>query len=86
MFIKVKNSKLKDVLPKDAYKIYRILDKQIKKNKKELLKICKEYVENENSDLLVDMEYYSQELFDDMQNKSLIQITSGLDDTFFEED
>lgn len=82
----IKNSKLKDVLPKDAYKIYRILDKQIKKNKKELLKICKEYVETENSDLLVDMEYYSQELFDDMQNKSLIQITSGLDDTFFEED
>ena len=79
----IKNSKLKDVLPKDAYKIYRILDKQIKKNKKELLKICKEYVETENSDLLVDMEYYSQELFDDMQNKSLIQITSGLDDTFF---
>lgn len=63
---------LKEIMNKDSYSIYKTLKKDIKKNKKKLLKLCKKYTETEDDNLLIDIEFYSNQLVDDLQDKTLL--------------
>lgn len=76
--MKQRKNYLKEAFNKDAYKIYSRLNKDTKKNKKKLLNLCKKYVETEDDDLLIDIEYYADTIFDDIQDMMLIHIASGV--------
>lgn len=66
-----------DNLPKDARKVYKKLTKDNEKNKKKLLKLCKKYVETEDDNLLIDIEYYSDLMIDDIGDLLLIEMCGG---------
>lgn len=66
-----------DNLPKDARKVYKKLTKENEKNKKKLLKLCKKYVETEDDNLLIDIEYYSDLMIDDIGDLLLIEMCGG---------
>lgn len=57
---------------KETEKVYKKLLKQVNKNNNKLVKLCKEYSKNENFDLLQDIIFYSEMVFDDSQAMLLI--------------
>lgn len=71
---------IKDIMNKDSYKIYKRLEKDINKNKPKLVELCKEYAETQNDDLLIDIDYYGELVYQDKQDLLLLLIAYGFDE------
>lgn len=71
---------IKEIMNKDSYKIYKRLEKDINKNKPKLVKLCKEYAETQNDDLLIDIDYYGELVYQDKQDLLLLLIAYGFDE------
>lgn len=65
---------------KEVKKIYKNLDKNIKKAEEKLQKLCKKYAETGENGLLIDINYYSEILIEDTTDKMLIEVCCGEDD------
>lgn len=64
---------------KDTRKIYKKLEKDLSKNKPKLVKLCEEYVKTQNNDLLPDISYFTERVFEDEQDLLLVLIATGED-------
>lgn len=65
---------------KETKQIYRKLEKDLKKNRAKLLKLCKKYVTTQDDVLTIDIEYYSELIYQDSQSLNLILIATDCDE------
>jgi len=63
-------------LPKSARKIQKKLIKETNKNNKKLLRLCQKYIDTEDYSLLFDIEYYSDQMIDDLGDLILLGVCS----------
>ena len=63
-------------LSKGAKKIQKKLIKDTNKNNKKLLKLCQKYIDTEDYNLLLDIEYYSDLMIDDLGDLLLLEVCS----------
>lgn len=71
---------IKDIMNESSYRIYKTLKKDLNKNKPKLVKLCKEYAETQNNDLLIDIDYYQELVYQDSQDLLLLLIAYGIDE------
>lgn len=65
------------IMNKDTRKIYKRLEKDLSKNKPKLIEVCKKYIESENDNLLPDIEYLCNRVYEDSQDRLLILIATN---------
>ena len=71
---------IESIMNKDTKKIYKTLNRNIKKDKKELKKYINKWLETEDTKFLADIEYFAEKIFDDEQDINLIEITLGVEE------